>query len=82
MTLTDYYRSEQDAPRSSIQSRWERVTAQQARIADRYSAPSAPQAESASAFARRMANTLNSAHGIHCEDSSGLVVCGWPEYHR
>lgn len=83
MTLTDYYRSEQDAPaRSSIAARWERITAMQARVADRFSAPSAPQAESASSFALRMRQVRNTSHGIHCEDESGLVVCGWPEYHR
>jgi hypothetical protein len=69
--------------RSTLQARWERVTAQQARIADRYSAPSAPQAETATEFSRRMAvQAHDDAHGPHCQDADGTLVCGWPEYHR
>jgi hypothetical protein len=68
--------------RSTIQARWERVTAQQARIADRYSAPSAPQAETASEFSRRMARTLDSESHTRCYDADGTLNCGWPEYHR
>jgi hypothetical protein len=53
MTLTEYYASEQDAPRSSRESRWERHELALIHRADALRAPSAPQAESLPAWKRR-----------------------------
>jgi hypothetical protein len=61
-----------------FETRWERIIAR----ADALRAPSAPQAETASEFSRRMARTLDSESHTRCYDADGTLNCGWPEYHR